>query len=440
MRIMTFNASDDIAEITRCCRDETPFAASAVKETVTGIIQTVRQDKDAAVKQYTQQFDGYYPEELSFSDTKNQWQQADTINKDIQQAIEVAYQNIWQFHTALLPHAVTLDQNGLRLTREYRPIERVGLYIPNGTAPLFSALLMLAIPAVIAGCKEIVVTTPPNKDSTINPVLLYAARRCGIRTLYKAGGAQAIAALAYGTETIPKVQKIFGPGNQYVTEAKLQVSCDPKGAAIDLPAGPSEVLIIADSQGRASFIASDLLAQAEHDTNSRSILLTTDINLAKAVAREIELQLDTLDRKAIAQQSLEKSVIIVAPDLDTCVRISNDYAPEHLILNVDNPQVCLNKITNAGAVFIGPWSAEALGDYACGPNHVLPTQGYAKSYSGLGPESFMKAMTFQEITAQGLLNLAPCVELLAELEGLSGHKNSVTLRRTYLQESSDELA
>jgi histidinol dehydrogenase len=334
-----------------------------------------------------------------------------------------------------LPKTLRLNKNGIDAWKEYKAIERVGLYIPGGTAPLVSTLLMLAIPAVIAKCREIIVVTPPNKNGEINPAIIYAAKLCGINKIFAVGGAQAIAALAYGTETIPKVVKIFGPGNKYVTEAKLQVAQDPCGAALDMPAGPSEVLVIADDRANAQLVAADLLSQAEHDVDSKVILITTSQSLANQVDEALTAQLKNLQRQKIITKSLENAAIIIVDCLDEAFAISNIFAPEHLILQIDNPRNYLNFVQNAGSVFIGRWSAEALGDYASGPNHVLPTYGYAKSYSGLGVESFMKSITFQEVSKEGLLALAPTVETLAQLEGLDAHKIAVNLRRKMIEEN-----
>lgn len=408
-------------------------SADEVKQRVRAIIQQVKLRGDVALKQYTQQFDGVDLPTIAVSE--QEWLQAEQVTASAKKALTMAYNNIQRFHQLQIPKAISLDSEGVYLRREYRALDRVGLYIPGGSAPLISTLLMLAIPAGLAGCQEIIATTPPEKDGNINPLMLYAAKLCGINRLYKVGGAQAIAALAYGTATIDKVDKIFGPGNAYVTEAKMQVAEDPAGSALDMPAGPSEVLVIADSNANANIIAADLLAQAEHDAAARAILVTTDRTLAENVLVAVQQQLARLSRKNKIEQALADSTIIIVDTLLEGIQVSNAYAPEHLILQIDNPQNYLSMIRNAGSVFIGPWSAEALGDYASGSTHVLPTYGYAKSYSGLGVESFMKSITFQKVQAKGLLNLASCVETLAELEGLDAHKNSVVLRRLLIEEA-----
>jgi histidinol dehydrogenase len=401
-----------------------------VREDVCQIIQNVRKFGDFAVKDYTKQFDGITLPSLNL--TAKEWQCAADIDEAAKQAIDIAYKNIKRFHELQLPKTLVSSGEGFYLYRKYNAIEKVGLYVPGGTAPLVSTLLMLAIPASIAGCKTIVVITPPNKLGTVDPVILYAARVCGIENVYKVGGAQGIAALAYGTKTIPKVAKIFGPGNKYVTEAKLQVAQDPYGAAFDMPAGPSEVLVIADAEANPSFVAADLLAQAEHDENAKVILVTTDKDLAAKVLIEVNEQASYLSRQSILKLSIDKGIIAIVKTIEEAFAIANSYAPEHLILQIANPRNYLAMIQNAGSVFVGPWAPEALGDYASGPNHVLPTYGYAASFGGLSVESFMKSTTFQEIQAKGFINLAVAVESLAELEGLDAHKNSVVIRRKCL--------
>lgn len=393
---------------------------------VSVIIQKVRADKDIALKQYTKAFDNIQLETLAL--TASAWGAIDSLDVVIKEAINFAYEKIQRFHQRCVPLSIRVAQDGIDLWKEYRAIENVGLYIPGGTAPLVSTLLMLAIPATLAGCKNIIVTTPPNRQGQVHPAILYAAKRCGVDQIFLAGGAQAIAALAYGTESIPKVSKIFGPGNKYVTEAKQQVAQDPDGAALDMPAGPSEVLVIADEMANASFVASDLLAQAEHDEDARAILVTTSEAFAHQVIAEVTEQAKNLSRQTILTKSLPKGWAIVARDLQEALMISNHYAPEHLILQIQQPKKYLAQIHNAGSVFIGPWSAEALGDYASGSNHVLPTYGYAKSYSGISVDAFMKAISFQEVSEQGLLDLCKPVETLTTLEGLDAHKMSVSKR------------
>jgi histidinol dehydrogenase len=312
--------------------------------------------------------------------------------------------------------------------RVSHPIDAVGLYVPSGTAPLPSAAIMLAVPADIAGCPVRILTTPPRPDGNADPAVLVAASRAGVREIYKVGGAQAVAAMAYGTETVPKVAKIFGPGNSWVTCAKTLVSTDPAGAAIDMPAGPSEVLVVADQSASAEFVAADLLAQAEHGVDSQVILVTTSSELGAQVADQIENQLRQLSRADIARGALENSRIIVVDDIETAIQVSNRYAPEHLILQVAEPRERLAEIRNAGSIFVGPWTPESVGDYCSGTNHVLPTYGFASTYSGLGVDQFMRQMTVQELTREGLENLGGAVVSLAGLEGLDAHAAAVTRR------------
>jgi histidinol dehydrogenase len=425
MKIILWKDCKKIDQNLILCRD-TIKAQNHIKTAVSDIVKKVQQSGDLALKNYTREFDGVSLKSLAL--TKKEWQKANQIDQNAKQAINFAYKNIKRFHQLQLPKDISSDVGGVNLIRQYKAIESVGLYIPGGSAPLISTLLMLAIPAMIAKCREVIVVTPPRQDGSINPAILYAAKICGISRLYKIGGAQAIAALGYGTKTIPKVMKIFGPGNKYVTEAKLQLSQDPFGAAIDMPAGPSELLIIADNKANPSFVASDLLAQAEHDPEAKVILVTNDQKFARRVLSEVKKQASILSRRAIIAKSLNLGLIIIVNDITEALNLSNKYAPEHLILQIQNPKKYLAQIQNAGSVFIGPWSAEALGDYASGPNHVLPTYGYAKNYSGLAVESFMKSITFQEVSEEGFINLAPIVEKLADLEGLDGHKNSVIIR------------
>lgn len=393
---------------------------------VAKIIAEVKRRGDEALVDYTKAFDGI---ELSLLKVGSEGAQT-----AIQFAIDDAYARIRQFHALQVPQCIESQNNGVKAWKSWQPIDRVGLYIPGGTAPLLSTLLMLAIPAKLAGCQEIVCVTPPNQSGGVDPALRYAAARCGIEDIYVVGGAQAIAAMAYGTATIPKVDKIFGPGNKYVTEAKLQVSSDPQGAALDMPAGPSEVLVIADDQADPAVVASDLLAQAEHDVDARAICLTTNKAVAEAIYAAVMSQVNCLGRQAMIEQSLNNAAIIIADDLEQAFTIANRYAPEHLILNLKDAEDYAPWVKNAGSVFLGPWSAEALGDYASGPNHVLPTYGYARNYSGLGVESFMKAITFQSVSKAGFLALAPTVVALADFEGLDAHKQSVLQRQALLEQ------
>ena len=393
---------------------------------VRGIINRVISEGDKAIYYFSEKFDGVapvnlkvLPHEILISD-KN-------IPKDLKEAIRKAKENIESFHSAQLTTDPVIETSGgVRCWRKSVAIEKVGLYIPGGSAPLFSTLLMLGIPAKLAGCNEIIVCTPPGKDGKINPLILYVAHLIGITEIYKAGGAQAIAAMAYGSESVPKVYKIFGPGNQYVTKAKELVQQD--GIAIDMPAGPSEVLIIADKSADPGFVAADLLSQAEHGPDSQVLMLTNDRELVEKVKSEVYKQLEMLPRKDIAIRALENSKLILLPSLNDCVDFSNLYAPEHLILNISEAGSFADRIINAGSVFIGNYSCESAGDYASGTNHTLPTNGYAKSYSGVSVESFIKKISFQEINAAGIKDLGPTIEIMAEAESLTGHKNAVSIR------------
>jgi histidinol dehydrogenase len=393
---------------------------------VRAIINSVKSEGDNAIYSFSEKFDGVaqvnlkvLPDEFLVSD-KN-------ISKDLKNAIRKAKANIESFHSAQLTTEPVIETSGgVKCWRKSVAIEKVGLYIPGGSAPLFSTLLMLGIPAKLAGCKEIIVCTPPGKDGKINPLILYTAQLIGITEIYKAGGAQAIAAMAYGTESIPKVYKIFGPGNQYVTKAKELVQQD--GIAIDMPAGPSEVLIIADNLADPGFVAADLLSQAEHGPDSQVLMLTNDRDFVEKVKSEVYQQLELLPRKNIASRALENSRLILLSSLNACIEFSNLYAPEHLILNISDTGSFAEKIINAGSVFIGNYSCESAGDYASGTNHTLPTNGHAKSYSGVSVDSFLKRISFQEINAAGIKELGPIIELLAEAESLMGHKNAVSIR------------
>lgn len=404
----------------------------ALTETVQAIIKDVKARGDKALLDYAKRFDGAEINSLKVSE--EEYQATGKLSEKEKQAILTAIDNIRHYHTVSQPKPFEFERNEAKLGKVFRPIDKVGLYIPGGTAPLVSTLLMLAIPATIAGCPTKVLVTPPGKDGLINPAILFAAKACDINAVYKVGGAQAVAALAFGTESIPKVYKIFGPGNKYVTEAKIQVSQTHNGAALDMPAGPSEVLVIADDKANPTFVASDLLAQAEHDVAAQVILVTTSKELADKVQEEVNRQTGYLSRKDIIRQSLGKSAVIIAKDIEAAFAISNQYAPEHLILQVENADKQLDKVTNAGSIFVGEWTPESVGDYASGTNHVLPTYGYAQTYSGLDVIAFMKAISFQNLSAKGITKLGPVVETLAGLEGLDAHKNAVTVRLNYLKE------
>jgi histidinol dehydrogenase len=397
-----------------------------LREKVIEILGEVKTRKDEAVRYYTILFDKALL--ADFRVTQEEIANASSlVPEDLKKAIAVAKSNIEKFHLAQVAAEPVIETSeGVRCWRTNSPIEKVGLYIPGGTAPLFSTLLMLGIPAKIAGCREIVVCTPPQQDGSVNPVILFTAGLLGLTGIYKAGGVQAIGAMAYGTESIPKVYKIFGPGNSYVTMAKEIVQ--QEGVAIDMPAGPSEVLVIADNSADPSWVAADLLSQAEHGPDSQSILVTNSRKLLLETEAEIERQMQWLPRAAMIRQSLEHSRLILLSSLDECLKFSNMYAPEHLIINTENYASLAGEVRNAGSVFLGPYSCESMGDYASGTNHTLPTSGYARNYSGLSTESFMKKITFQEISSEGMKNLGPIVEIMADAESLSGHRNAVTFR------------
>ncbi|MBU1101279.1 MAG: histidinol dehydrogenase [Bacteroidetes bacterium] len=391
------------------------------------ILRSIKNNGMAAVLQYCEQFDNLSGRDLLVSKEEMESAAAELPSK-VKEAIDTAVRNITTFHEQQIPKGYSLEtMPGVECSREYRAIESVGLYIPGGTAVLPSTMMMLAIPARLAGCKRIVACSPA-KNGAVNSAVLYAAGVCGVDEIYLAGGAQAIGMMAYGTEITAKVDKIFGPGNQYVTAAKSLVSIDTEGCAIDMPAGPSEVLIIADESADPSFVAADLLSQAEHGVDSQSILLTTSESLADKVIAEVDSQLKELERVDIAAESLKSSFILITNSLDECYAFSNKYAPEHLIINTANPEVVNEKIINAGSVFLGAYSPESVGDYASGTNHSLPTYGYAKSFSGVNVLDFMKSITFQKLTEKGLQEIAGTVITLAETEKLQGHANAVRVR------------
>ena len=400
------------------------------------VIANVRAGGDEALRAYTRRFDGAELQSLAAS--PEELSQAErALTSQQRSALERAIDNVERFHRAQAPESLTLEtMPGVRCERVIRPISAVGLYVPAGSAPLPSAVIMLAVPARIAGCPQRVLCTPPQRNGRANPAVLFAARLCGIESVFKVGGAQAIAAMAYGTETVPKVAKIFGPGNAWVTAAKQTVANDPAGAACDMPAGPSEVLVIADDSARAEFVAADLLAQAEHDTQAQAILLTPSRTLAEAVAAAVVAQTRALSRRAILEQSLASSRCIVVRDLDSALEVANEYAAEHLILEVREPRRWLEKVASAGSVFLGAWSPEPMGDYCSGTNHVLPTYGYARAYSGLSVLDFVKRITVQELSPEGLRSLGPVAVTLASLEGLDAHAGAVTRRLAALSAES----
>jgi histidinol dehydrogenase len=423
----TYNYSDLSKEDIQKLVQRNVDPAEEIRAVVEDIITNVRNGGDRALLDYAARFDKVELKSLSVGkDELNEL--AASLLPEQKQALDTAYNNIRKFHeTQLHTEAKVETMPGVTCWRELRPIERVGLYIPGGTAVLPSTFLMLGIPARIAGCHEIVVCSPPQKDGKINAFIAYVAQLLGIEKIYLTGGAQAIAAMAYGTESIPKVDKIFGPGNQYVTKAKTIVQ-STTSTAIDMPAGPSEVLVIADDSAVPEYVAADLLAQAEHGVDSQSVLVTTSTAFAEKTIIKLNKQLPVLPRTAIAQKAIDNSYIVIVKDLDEAMQFSNQYAPEHLILATANWQQLTANIVNAGSVFLGNLTPESVGDYASGTNHTLPTSAYARAYSGVSVDSFVKKITFQHITTEGIKNIGPTVEVLAELEGLQAHRNAVTIR------------
>ncbi|EPP2133155.1 histidinol dehydrogenase [Vibrio alginolyticus] len=391
---------------------------------VAEVIAKVREEGDSALIELTEKFDRVKPESIRVSSQEIK-AASERLSESMKSALEQAYANISKFHKAQKPQPIKVEtQPGVLCEQVTRPIQKVGLYIPGGSAPLPSTVLMLGVPAKIAGCRKVVLCSPP----PIADEILYVAKLCGIDEVYNVGGGQAVAAMAYGTETVSKVDKIFGPGNAYVTEAKRQVSNDFRGAAIDMPAGPSEVLVIADETADADFIAADLLSQAEHGPDSQVVLVTPSPVTADQVTDAVQRQLKELSRADIAEKALASSLIIISESMTQSVSISNYYGPEHLIVQTKNPRELLPLLDNAGSIFLGDWSPESAGDYASGTNHVLPTYGYTRTYSSLGLADFSKRMTVQELSADGLKNLAPTVVTMAEAEGLDAHKRAVTIR------------
>jgi histidinol dehydrogenase len=394
------------------------------RQQVLPILEAVRTEGDAAVRRFTTQFDRYDGTELAIGPAAFA---AAAIGPELKAAIDQAYHNIYTFHAAQKEMPISVEtMPGVVCERRSVPIERVGLYVPGGTAVLFSTVLMLGVPAQLAGCRSVVLCTPRNAAGAVHPAVLYAAQLCGIGQVFGIGGAQAIAAMAYGTESVPKVWKIFGPGNPWVTAAKQIVAME--GLAIDMPAGPSEVAVIADGSANPVFVAADLLSQAEHGADSQVLLITTDADVARNVATELENQLQTLDRADFARKALEASRVVVVPDTATAMLVSNTYAPEHLILQTENADELANQVTNAGSVFIGHFTPESAGDYASGTNHTLPTSGFARAYAGVSLDSFVKKVTFQRITPEGLAGIGPTIMALARAEGLEAHAKAVELR------------
>lgn len=426
--IIEWNALNE-TERTDILRRPAVLAGDKITAVVSGIIKEVETRGDDALREFSARFDR--TEVKNFRVTPEEVDAAVArLPEDFMKALRTAADNIKKFHTAQVLNPVTVEtMPGVLCQQVTRPIDAVGLYIPGGTAPLFSTVLMLGIPAKIAGCGRVILCSPP----PIADPILAAAKLCGIDQIYQVGGAQAVAAMAFGTETIPSVSKIFGPGNAYVTEAKRQVSGRPDGAAIDMPAGPSEVLVIADAEANPDFVAADLLSQAEHGPDSQVVLVTPSKELAKAVAEAADRQLAELPRKEIAVKALSASRLIVVDNLDECVAVSNRYAPEHLIIQTRNARELVAKVQNAGSVFVGNWSPESGGDYATGTNHVLPTYGYAATYSSLGLADFTKRMTVQEMTPQGFAALGPAIALLAHAEELDAHQRAVLVRLAQLK-------
>jgi histidinol dehydrogenase len=402
-----------------------------IENTVDQIFKDVAVNGDAAITRYTNIFDGVTLENMIVSQEEIN-SASSVVSSELKGAIQLAKNNIEVFHTAQKTAKVSVETTpGVFCWQEKRAINKIGLYIPGGTAPLFSTVLMLAIPAKIADCKEIVLCSPPDKNGKINPAVLYAAQLCGVTKIYKVGGIQAIAAMTFGTDSIAKVSKIFGPGNQYVTVAKQLAT--KYGIAIDMPAGPSELLIVADGSSNPAFVASDLLSQAEHGADSQVILVADTEQVIKNVLVEVDLQTNELPRKEVVKKALESSRAILIEKPEDALSFINDYAPEHLIISTNNDDFFVDRITNAGSVFIGKYTPESAGDYASGTNHTLPTNGYSKAYSGVNLDSFMKSITFQKISKAGLKNIGNAIELMAEAEGLQAHKNAVTLRLNSLK-------
>ena len=403
-----------------------------IEPVVSAIFNEVALNGDATLKEYTERFDKVALERFEVSDEELQTARKQA-SQELKEAIALAQANIKKFHAAQRTEAVKVEtMPGVQCWQEKRPIQRVGLYIPGGTAPLFSTILMLAVPANLAGCEEIVLCSPPNANGEWDPTILYTARLCGVTRIFKIGGIQAIAAMTLGTESVPKVDKIFGPGNQYVTVAKQWAT--RFGVAIDMPAGPSELMVVAERTANPAFVASDLLSQAEHGTDSQVILVTTDVATLDAVTQELAVQIEALPRKEIAKQAIANSRLIYVETDSEAIAMMNAYGPEHLIVCVENESTYLDGIKHAGSVFVGDYTPESAGDYASGTNHTLPTNGYAKQYSGVNLDSFMKSMTFQKISGEGLKAIGNSVELMAAAEGLQAHKNAVSIRLKQLDE------
>jgi histidinol dehydrogenase len=432
MRILSWS-SLSVDERRQALRRPVQQDEAAIHERVREIVSDVRARGDLALLEFTRRFDGVALSSIEVSTAE--FAAAETaLDTEQRQAIDRAIANVRRFHEAQLGAPLRVETTpGVVCERQFRPIDAVGLYVPAGVAPLPSAAIMLAVPARIAGCPTRIICTPPRRDGTADPAVLTIANLCGVRRVFKLGGAQAIAAMAYGTQTVPKVDKVFGPGNSWVTAAKLQVANDPEGAALDLPAGPSEVLVIADATARADFVAADLLAQAEHSADAQVVFVTTSSALAEATATQLETQMQRLGRADTLRKSIEHARLFVVDTIVTAIEVSNAYAPEHLILQVANARDWLPKVRNAGSVFLGAWTPETMGDYCSGTNHVLPTYGFARAYSGLSLHDFVKRMTVQELTSDGLRDLGPTAITLATLEGLDAHANAVRIRLAHLE-------
>ncbi len=406
-----------------------------IKKIVKPILKNVKEKGDRALIKYALEYDSVSIDSVLVSKDEIEEAQKE-VSEDLKKAIKTAYKNIYTFHNAQKSDDLVVEtMEGVVCKRKSVPIEKVGLYVPGGSAPLFSTVLMLAIPAKIAGCRQIVLCTPPQKNGEIHPAILYAAHISGIDIVIKAGGAQAIAAMAFGTASVPAVYKILGPGNQYVTAAKQIVS--EKGVAIDFPAGPSEVAVYADKTAVPEFVAADLLAQAEHGPDSQVLLITTKKKIAENVIKELEKQLEKIPRRRVAEKSIENSMAIIASSKENAIDILNRYAAEHLILSVKDPEETADKIFNAGSVFLGNYTPESAGDYASGTNHTLPTNKSALAYSGVSLDSFLKKITYQELSEKGIKKLGPTIEIMAENEQLMGHKNAVTIRLDYLSKNNE---
>ena len=427
MKVINYPQKEEWQEILK----RPALNTESLNETVKGILNRVKTGGDKAVLEFEATFDKVQLDSLSV--TAEEIKEAEvSVSEELKAAILLAKENIETFHQAQCFTGKKVETRpGVVCWQKAVGIEKVGLYIPGGTAPLFSTVLMLATPARIAGCKEIVLCTPPNREGKVHPAILFAAQLAGVSKIFKAGGVQAIAAMAYGTESVPKVYKIFGPGNQYVTAAKQLVSL--RDVAIDMPAGPSEVEVLADASANPAFVAADLLSQAEHGVDSQAILITTSSNLVEQVLAEVEQQLARLPRKEIAARSLENSKLILVNNMDEAIAMTNEYAPEHLIIETEGYAEVAERITNAGSVFLGSLTPESAGDYASGTNHTLPTNGYAKAYSGVSLDSFIRKITFQEINRQGIQTIGPAIEIMAANEQLDAHKNAVTVRLNSLK-------